>query len=839
MKPIASLVGCTLLFAACHSPTTSNVPVAERARAFRITDPKDLIGGPKASGAVGDLLLANTKVRFIVAAAGPARAWFPTGGLLLDADRVRPPGQPGDDRLQEMVTRVGNLRILSADTVEVASDGSDGNDAVVRVTGHDAAVPILQSVIPLPASHVTAITEYRLAADADSLEITTTVTDGSGAARTLPVGDVFVLADFLTLFAPGYGTDRGALMNSGALRYFSAFGGSVSYAYLASGHEVTPLFPQAEIFALGPNPLQLGAGGSASFTRYFIVGSGDTPSLMPEITRREGGDPSSLVTVSGAVTEQTTAATVAGAEVEFRNQAGPYATAVTDGSGHYTASLERGPYSVAAAAPNRLGSSTPLDLTTGPAPASLDLHLSDTGRFVLAIKDAAGGASPARVQLFGAKDGTSHGYYLSADGGGEGFLAPGDYRAVFSRGYEWEAAEIPFSILAGHATPLAATLARVVDTNGWVAIDSHTHTAISVDSQLDPHERVAHALADGVELVVTTDHDVLFDLAPTLSEMGLLGGFATAVGCEVSPVPGHINGYPAVAGADVEANGYWVVKWWSETPAHEFIHDLWPADLFAGLRDKLGAEVVQINHPRSSQGVLNWVGYDPTAGMKAMDPGQFDMNWDVLEVCNAGCDRSPSSQDGQSLLDFYSFLNQGYRRGAVGVSDQHTSGGFLGRARTMVEVHDDDPRTLDPKEVWLSLKSGRAVVLDGAFATLSVKDDGGVAVGMGGLAKATGPKVTLHVKVQAPTWIATDRIHVIVNGSDVMALPITPHASPPPVVRFDGDISLAGTPADAWYLVIVDGDAPMMPVLSAPPRTITNPVFVDRNGNGTFDAPGL
>src|SRR5581483_9136061 len=105
----------------------------------------------------------------------------------------------------------------------------------------------------------------------------------------------------------------------------------------------------------------------------------------------------------------------------------------------------------------------------------------------------------------------------------------------------------------------------------------------------DPRERVAQALADGVELVVATDHDVLFDLAPSLAAMGMTGGFVPAVGCEVSPVLGHINGYPVTGGPAADTDGYWQVKWWSESSQHQFMADLWPSDLFDALRTRLSA----------------------------------------------------------------------------------------------------------------------------------------------------------------------------------------------------------------------------------------------------------
>ena len=56
---------------------------------------------------------------------------------------------------------------------------------------------------------------------------------------------------------------------------------------------------------------------------------------------------------------------------------------------------------------------------------------------------------------------------------------------------------------------------------------------------------------------------------------------------------------------------------------------------------------------------------------------------------DAGCDPSPDSTDTKSMHDWWSFLDQGFLRGAVGVSDAHTDGPFLGRARTLVAVRED------------------------------------------------------------------------------------------------------------------------------------------------------
>ena len=829
---VALLVGSLLVVACGHSG--SSVPAADRARASQIAAASDLIGGPKASGQVGDFLLANTKVRFVIAGAGRTRTWIPVGGQVIDADRVR--DGAGDDRFQEMSTRLGELRVLWAETVEVANDGTNGKSAVVRVTGHDIAIPYLQSILPLPAGNVTAVTEYRLDPYAESLEMTTTVTDHSGRARSLPVGDVLITGDFESLYAPGYGTDRSSFGSASNVRYVAAFGGSVSYAYTAAGRQLTMLAPQAEIMGIETDSLSLPANGAATFTRYLAVGTGDVTSLLPEIVRREGQDPALLGTVQGTVTATPSATPVAGARVELSTAAGTYAIAVAGADGTYRAPVEPGSYTYVASAVAHPGTASGSVAAAAGATTPQDLQLADAGGFAVQIDDAAGGPCPARLAL-AAVDGSYSAQYLSADGRGTGVLPPGDYQAVVSRGYEWDAQVVPFTVTAAETTTIAATLTRVVDTSGFIALDSHTHTAISVDSQLDPRIRVAHALADGVELVVTTDHDVLFDLAPVMADLGLQGTFATVVGTEISPMPGHINGYPLVGGTSADTDGYWPVKFWSEDASHEFVEALWPQAIFAGLRDKLGAQVVQINHPRSGQGLMNWIDYDPALGLPSVPADQFDMSWDVFEICNAGCDDQSGNYD--ALKDYYSFLNQGYMRAAVGVSDNHGWGNFLGRARTMVQVPDDDPRTLVTDDVWTALKAGQAVVLDGPFVVASITDDDGAPVGMGGLAKVTGATLTLHATVQAPPWISTDVVRVIANGTEVKSVTISAAGSPAPVVRFDADIGVPAPAKDTWYVIIVDGNTAMTPVIGAKPRSITNPIFVDRDGNGVFDAPGL
>lgn len=146
----------TVALAACP-------PAPPRARAARVATRAELIGGPRALGEVGDWLLENDKVRFIIQDEGFSRGFGVFGGALLDADLVRPEagrgnsaGAQGRDNFGEMFPAFflealnpislpdgagGTIPAISIDKNADGTfrDGSDGKEAVivVRALGDD------------------------------------------------------------------------------------------------------------------------------------------------------------------------------------------------------------------------------------------------------------------------------------------------------------------------------------------------------------------------------------------------------------------------------------------------------------------------------------------------------------------------------------------------------------------------------------------------------------------------------------------------------------------------------------------------------------------------------
>ncbi len=121
----------------------------------------ELIGGPSAKAKIGDFLLENDQIRVVIGGPGPGFSAGVFGGTVLDVDLRRFEseyrGGHGWDSFSEAFPLANLLVVNPSDPTEalrldsdgvqidltnggvfVVKDGSDGEEAVVRVTGHSA-----------------------------------------------------------------------------------------------------------------------------------------------------------------------------------------------------------------------------------------------------------------------------------------------------------------------------------------------------------------------------------------------------------------------------------------------------------------------------------------------------------------------------------------------------------------------------------------------------------------------------------------------------------------------------------------------------------------------------
>src|SRR5262245_32830091 len=123
-------------------------------------------------------------------------------------------------------------------------------------------------------------------------------------------------------------------------------------------------------------------------------------------------------------------------------------------------------------------------------------------------------------------------------------MEPGSYDLFITHGPEWEADQRRVTISAANSTAVEAALRRSVDTRGWMAADLHVHTSRSYDSKLQNDSRVVSEVSVGVEMIVTTDHNVLTDLTPEVEQFDYQEIARAFVGDEYNFVEGHGGAYP-------------------------------------------------------------------------------------------------------------------------------------------------------------------------------------------------------------------------------------------------------------------------------------------------------
>lgn len=404
-------------------------------------------------------------------------------------------------------------------------------------------------------------------------------------------------------------------------------------------------------------------------------------------------------------------------------------------------------------------------------------------------------------------------------------LPAGTYLATASRGPSYTRDTRFIEVFAGSNPDIEFVIDRVVETPGLVSVDPHMHTIFS-DGQMKIAERLKGVVAEGVDVAIATDHNYITDYRPELARLGLAGELAVIVGNEVTGRGGniHFNSYPLVPHPELPANGAISVE------------DSTPALLFELTRKNDPAALVQVNHPRS-QGLGYFLTYrlDPKAAATADAP--FVMNFDVMEAMN-GATRGEDNRT--SIEDWFHFLNRGYPIRIVGSSDAHSQdGGEPGYSRTYVLYGGAKGPGLDVPALMRSIKEGRSFVSNGPI--VSARANGTATYG--DTLTARGGRVVLDIDVKAAPWIDVSEIRLVINGVRQEPIPVGGKSGSGAMTqRFAGrrEITLD---RDAWIALEVTGRQTLYPTVqqrsgngdpfSAPlPYALTNPIFVDVDGDG-------
>jgi hypothetical protein len=374
--------------------------------------------------------------------------------------------------------------------------------------------------------------------------------------------------------------------------------------------------------------------------------------------------------------------------------------------------------------------------------------------------------------------------------------------------------------------------------------------------------------ATDLDVIVSTDHDVIYDYAQTVRDLGLQDKMSAVVGLEttghilwmqrpggsVPLVIGHYNFWPLEYDPTKPRNG---------APADERVE---PGELFdrvkasapASLRDQF---LAQLNHPWADAEFGRDLGYpralalntlknlpardDGTnAGMYVRSPkGGFTNNGQhAQEVMNG--------TQNDMLLPYRAFwfygLGQGQLVTGTANSDSHSlTDNTVGVPRNIVYADTRPGLGFDTAVFNKALKSGASFGTNGPVIEATVDTASG-AQRYGLTPLKPSANAQLHLKVSAAPWVPVEEVRIIVNGKVVKTLDASAlkHPTDPfgaeDLVRYERDLALSelvSGSGDAWLVVEAGHRLPPAADFGGPggegPDGI--PDTGDNNGDGVVD----
>ncbi|MCA9553332.1 MAG: carboxypeptidase regulatory-like domain-containing protein [Myxococcales bacterium] len=812
---LAALIGGAAALGACRPSAPDVAP----ARVRVIETPQELLWGPAATGAIGDYMLDNGLVLAVISHDAATSGFAASAGNLVDLA----PLPDGEDHLNEVFMYLDDEfpRQATYSAIKVIEKGGGKKAARVRAIGVDTG-----------NDHLKVETDYILEPGARWITLETRVTNT--ASITYPkyeIGDA-VQWGRTEHMAPGQGFDLpGRRVN---VDWLGGIGKDTSYAFVPDGPGRFDTFngsmwsdPIGMVADLPPNT-------PVTYRRHVVVGRGDTASFAADVAKLRGdrtGRLTGRVTHGGEPVREAKVWVIA---ADTDKIAG---LARVDKDGWYSIDLAPGRYRARAEAPGRTSVSNGDGdrVVSAGGSETMSFAMGAEGTVAWRIEGDDGRAPPVKVAVLGRgdtpaprlgpsfrADGAEQ-YVLSARGVGEIKLSPGSYEVVVSRGPEYEIIRKQVEVSAGSTEVVQGKLQRSVVTPGLISTDLHQHAAPSFDSGVSLPDRALSNAAEGVEVLVATDHNALTDFRPVIASQGLGRVVYSVVATEATTHSvGHFNALPLQLQPGKPRGGMVDVEGWTPRQIFDFVR---------GLAAPGDETFIQVNHPRAGKtGYFDLMKVDPKTG-KAADP-RYISDFDGVEVVVMG----KHDETARAMEDWFNILRQGNRVTGTGTSDSHTiSLRPVGWPRTYVCVDDDAPPRLDVAAFTHSLREGCATVSNGPVITMHSGE-----TRMGGLAPAPTGELTVDIQVQAAGWIGTDRILLYVDGKVAEEIPIPPERTP---VRYTGRHTVR-CKSDCFVVAWVDSNESLEPVIARRqhiyplPVAVTNPIYVDVDGDGRYGPPG-
>ncbi|MBN1825643.1 MAG: carboxypeptidase regulatory-like domain-containing protein [Candidatus Eisenbacteria bacterium] len=761
------------------------------------------MAGPYAQGTAGDVLLENGRIRVVISGVDHALGAAASGGRIIDAAPVG-----GEDAWGQSVLALTEEfpRQVRYKEMELIEPGAFGGTAGVRFLGEDSRVDDIEIrteyLLGEGDSYITIRTVYHYGMHHDQEEgIAADRIECGGALPFLPG------FGFLAEGEPPEEIDPDPSM-------LILVGETTCYGWTSrEGDGFTPLRDGAIRYRL--RRFRVPAMGERVLERRLWVVRGD-----PAALRAAAVDEPSIL-VEGRVEGNRSGDPVAGAWVELLGAAGLVTAARTDDEGRFRAWLPPGDdYRARAVFPEGRAGRDKRFRVEPDRPVSIDLHAEENAVIHFVIQDDGGVSVAGKVTVCEERGGpparesgriAPRAVAYAGDGEGTIRLPEGRYRLVASRGIAWSLDEREMRLRSGDREEVVFRIRREVDETGLTPADLDLRTTAGLRSPVPAAERIEAARAEGLRAAVIADRGVV-TLVPSLP------AFLVVPGEEIVLRDiGRFVVFPVDPDRAIQPLG------------GRGAEGKTPGELFRLFRRRPGPPLVMVHAPRSAEeGYFRSMGVDPVTGLS--NNLEFETGFDLVEVATG-----TSLEDaGDVLADWFHLLNLGHRLFAAGSSA--SDGGdraSAGMPRVLVETREGSLT----RETFLgALGEGRSSLTTGPLVRLRVNGAGR----SGDLVPDDDGLVELAVRVEAAEWIDVDRIRVFGNGAPVLSPAVRSGGG---TVRCDVRETLA-IYRDTWFVVVVSGDRSLDPVYTGPsggpvlPVAVTNPIWVDFNGNGRFDPPG-
>ncbi len=405
----------------------------------------------------------------------------------------------------------------------------------------------------------------------------------------------------------------------------------------------------------------------------------------------------------------------------------------------------------------------------------------------------------------------------SANGTGELYLPAGRYRILATHGPEYSIHQRNVHIAKDKGSNIKLILEKQVNSKGWLSADFHLHASPSPDSNISLKDRIISLLVEDVKIAVASDHNLVTDYSAALTQLGVSRDIFSIPGVEVTtwnPQWGHFNVWP----------------WPIDMPPPSFSQQT-AKQIFAEIRKAFPHAVIQANHPRMDQYNIGYftIGELDSSNYTFLNP-DVSMDFDTIEIWN-GSELGKTDDRDKTIKDWFGFLNYGHKFAPIGGSDSHyLLYQWTGYPRTYVRLPNAEPDKVKAEDLIAAVKDGKTLVTNGPFVVSQI--DYALP---GDLITKIGGEINLKAEIQSSKWILPDTLEIVINGQTVHSQPIAMINSRRVTVSKKFSLS-----QDSWVSVIVRGAQSMddaLPFAKTSPFAITAPIFVDVDGNGSFDPP--